>query len=160
MRPSSRANRISDSCFPLRRPVQVVTFGRRHVRRERFFDDLMARTVIGARAGDSSVWRVRAAGRSFAKSIGSWLVRHLTGTRRDALCPAGSQAGKRIAGLRPVSLILTRSVRAVRMRQRAVAESSPGLRLAPSALLRATPQKSPPWLTRCSSTPPTRRRPA
>ncbi len=104
---------------------------------------------------------VRAAERGFAKFTAFRLVRHLSGTRRDAFrLPAGARAGQRIAGRRPVSLILTTSVRALRLRQRAAAESPPGLRLAPSASLRAALQKSPPWPTRCSSTPPTRRRPA
>jgi hypothetical protein len=163
VRPSNRASGISGQLTSFRRAAQ------RRLRRllaalrrsERFFDDLMARTVTGASIGLFSERLVRAAGRGFAEYTASRLVRHLSGTRRVAFrLPAGSRAGQRIAGRRPVSLILTTSVRALRLRQRAVAESPIGLRLAPSASSRAAPQKSPPWPTRCSSTPPIRRRPA
>lgn len=136
-------------------------------RRERFFDDLMARTMICAASEVRLAGSVRAArpasrrappgpfsGARAAKDLRAWgrhLVRlcavgaglrPLAATSPAYLC-AGQSAGQSVTGLRPFPFSRTTCVRA-RWPSRAAAAASPtGLRRPPAAAARAAPQRVP-----------------
>ena len=175
-------------------------------RREGFFDDLMAATMICEQAKGSFLRYSgvmnsdfgRACGRHLSRLIGeaSGSFRRLaTGVAQAAKksvnffaqdllhlsdfsvisnraeasvrleialgdLSAGPGAGQRIHGLAPFPLPPTTRARAVIRRRYAIALVPTGSRHGPPASTRAAPQRVPPWPTKCSSTPPTRRKPA
>lgn len=161
-RPADFQDRLN---FSSQRPRAVRCILAAARRRERFFDDLMARTMKSAAATPRLARFIRAtapcrrratSGSSFgaryaalARALGRHLVQltaQAAGLRRSLAArsvdlSAGFRAGQSVAGPRPFPFSPTTSVRALRQSPVAVAASPSGQRRAPPAARRATPQR-------------------